>query len=233
MPEDLPPPAAPSTVSQLCRAALALVLCVLAAGLYFHGDRLSWEELKAQRDTLRGFTEARPVLSAAIFFLTYALVTSFALPIGPPLSVTAGALFDRVLGTLLVSCASTSGAAAAFLLSRYLFRDAVERRWGPRLEVVQRGVERDGAYYLLALRLSPLVPFTLINLAMGLTRMRLWTFWWVSQLGMLPITLLFVSAGVELGQMQSPRDALSPHLILLLSLAAVVPLAAQRIKYFR
>lgn len=225
MTEDPPPVNRQRPPPAWLRAVLGALL-LAAAGLAALGlaDHLSWEEIQARRDALHAWTDQDPVLAPVAFFVLYAVATSFALPIGPPLSVTAGALFGRLPGLVLVSCASTTGASVAFLLSRYLFRDAVERRWGPKLEPIRRGVARDGVYYLLALRLSPLAPFTLVNLGMGLTHLPLRTFWWVSQLGMLPISFCFVNAGVELGHVQSPQDELSPTLIVSLTLVGIVPL---------
>jgi uncharacterized membrane protein YdjX (TVP38/TMEM64 family) len=206
--------------------ALLLSSIVLAVALFYTlggAEHLSWQEIQGRRAALQQQAEEHPLLAVTLFLLVYAGVTSASIPLGTALSVLAGAVFERVLGTLLVSVASTAGASVSFLLSRYLFRDFVQRHWGNRLEAIQRGVERDGIYYLLALRLTPLVPYTLINLGLGLTRMPLRTFWWVSQLGMLPVTFLFVNAGAELRYVQSPRDILSPGLIVSLSLAALVP----------
>jgi uncharacterized membrane protein YdjX (TVP38/TMEM64 family) len=212
------------------RRGLVAGLLLLLVTAYFLTlqERLSWEAVQARRLELQQEVDRWPLLAPLAFSLFYAAVTSLALPITPPLSVLAGALFGRALALVVVSCGSTAGASVVFLLSRYLLRDAVERRWGTRLAALQRGVETEGVYYLLALRLSPVVPFTLINLGMGLTRMPLRTFWWVSQLGMLPIAFLFVNAGAELGQVQTPGDVLSPGLLISLSLAAVVPLGLRK-----
>jgi uncharacterized membrane protein YdjX (TVP38/TMEM64 family) len=165
------------------------------------------------------------LLSLLLFFLVYAAVTGLSLPVAAPLSLAAGALFGRWLGTAVVSAASTLGATAAFFSSRYVLRDFVRRRLGPRLEALDRGLDEDGAFYLLTLRLVPLVPFFLVNLGMGLTRVRLRTFVWVSWLGMLPGTFLYVNAGTELARVASPADALSPEVLLSLAALGVVPLA--------
>jgi len=204
-------------------ALLAVILIATFLGLGLQ-ERLSWEELRHQRGELAKLVEAHPLLSPLGFFLLYAIVTGLFVPAGPTLSVLAGAIFGRLFGILIVSCASTSGACLSFLLSRHLLGDYVQRRWGERLAPLYRGIARDGIWYLFALRLSPLIPFTLINLGMGLTRMPLRTFWWVSQVGMLPIAFLFVNAGAELRLVERPEDVLSPTLIVSLSLAALVPL---------
>jgi uncharacterized membrane protein YdjX (TVP38/TMEM64 family) len=221
-----PPKFAPRFGRRTVHRTLLLTLLLLCLVLYYAlggAEHLSWEQIQERRAALQQFAEQYPLLAVTIFVLAYATVTSLAIPLGPPLSVLAGAVFERILGTILVSCASTAGASIAFLLSRYLFRDFVQRHSGARLEAIQRGVERDGIYYLLALRLTPLVPYTLVNIGMSLTRMPLRTFWWVSQLGMLPISFCFVNAGAELRRVQSPQDILSPGLIVALSLLALVP----------
>src|SRR5262249_33433697 len=144
-----------------------------------------------------------------IYFALYVAVAALSLPFATLLTLAGGVLFGRWLGTLVVSFASTAGATLAFLASRYLLRDFVQRRFGRWLEPINRGVEADGAYYLLTLRLVPAFPFFVVNALMGLTPMRVGTYWWVSQLGMLPATFLYVNAGAELGQIQSARDVLS------------------------
>jgi uncharacterized membrane protein YdjX (TVP38/TMEM64 family) len=229
MTEDiLPPDVADRSGRRLpVRRGLLLALVLLLVGSFYAlggAEHLSWEEIQGRRAALQQLAEAHPLLAPLLFFLIYTATMSAAIPLGPPLSVLAGTLFERILGTLLVSFASTAGASVAFLLSRYLFRDFVQRHWGARLETIQRGVARDGIYYLLALRLSPLVPYTLVNIGMSLTGMPLRTFWWVSQLGMLPISFCFVNAGAELRYVQSPQEILSPALIAWLTLAALVPL---------
>ena len=128
-----------------------------------------------------------------------------------------------------MSLAATVGGTLAFLCTRYLFRDWVRQRFGDRLATVNRGVERDGACYLLALRLVPFVPFFLVNLGMGLTPMRVRTFLWASLLGMVPGTFLYVNAGTELGRLTSPLGILSPNVLLSLTLLGVVPLVLRRL----
>jgi len=209
------------------RRWLLLAVCVLAvAALYAYGPRedLSWEALQQRRAELEATVAEQPVRSRLIFVMVFLVAAALALPITPALTMTGGFLFGRWPALLLVSCASTAGASLAFMLSRYLLRGWVERRWGARLGPIQRGVERDGAFYLLTLRLSPLIPFSLINVGMGLTPMRLRTFWWVSQLGMLPVSFIFVHAGDAVGAMTTPADILSPPIAIALSLAALVPL---------
>ncbi len=143
------------------------------------------------------------------------------------LSLLAGALFGRWVGTAVVSVAATVGATVAMLAGRYVLQDWVQRRFGRRLAAVNRGVERDGAYYLLTLRLIPAVPYWLVNLGMGLTPIRVRTYVAASWVGMLPATFVYVNAGTELGRIESPRDVLSPGVLGALLLLACVPLAAK------
>jgi uncharacterized membrane protein YdjX (TVP38/TMEM64 family) len=208
-------------------AALAVgaVAAFFALGLQRY---LTWEALLAHRDQLKGYVDEHWWTALLVYFLIYVAVTGLSLPVAVVLSLAGGALFGRWWGTAVTSFASTAGATSAFLLSRYVLRDFVQRRWGRRLEAINRGLERDGSYYLLSLRLVPAFPFFLINLALGLTRMRVWTFWWVSQLGMLPGTFLYLNAGTELRDLHSPKDVWSPGLLASFALLAVFPLLVRQ-----
>jgi uncharacterized membrane protein YdjX (TVP38/TMEM64 family) len=201
-----------------------IALAVAAAYFLGAGEYLSWEYLRGRVDGLRAWVGEHRLLAVLTFFAVYAAATGLSLPVATGLTLIGGALFDFWLGLLVVSFASTLGATLAFLTVRYLFRDAVRRRLGDRLRFIDRGVEADGAYYLLALRLAPVVPFFVINAAMGLTRMRAGTFWLASQAGMLPVTAVYVNTGAQLGQLASPRDVLSPAFLVSLTLVGLVPL---------
>lgn len=231
-----PPAASPRPGPSWKRWAVAGAVVLAIAGFYaldLH-RYLSWVYLKGNVETLKGQVRQHLVLATVLFFLIYATVTALSLPVAAPLSLIAGALFERRwLGTTVVLLAATLGATLAFLTSRYLFRDLVQRRFGARLEPINRGVERDGAYYLFTLRLVPAFPFFLINLAMGLTRMRTWTFFWVSLVGMLPGTFLYVNAGTELSGIQEPKDALSPSVIASLALLGIAPLLLRKALQWR
>jgi uncharacterized membrane protein YdjX (TVP38/TMEM64 family) len=192
-------------------------------------DRLSLDQLRGRLDELRALADEHRVLALLTFFAAYVAVTALSLPVAAALSLLAGALFDRVWGTAVVSLASTLGATLAMLAARYLLRDAVERRYGRRLEALLRGVAREGAYYLFTLRLVLPFPFWLINLGMGLTRMPARTFAAVSWLGMLPGTVVYVNAGTEMGRMRSPADALTPGVLISLALLGVLPLALHKL----
>jgi pyruvate/2-oxoglutarate dehydrogenase complex dihydrolipoamide dehydrogenase (E3) component/uncharacterized membrane protein YdjX (TVP38/TMEM64 family) len=157
------------------------------------------------------------------------VVTALSLPGAAVMTVAAGALFGLLQGTLLVSFASTIGATLAFLVSRYLLRDAVQQRFGSRLAAINRGIERDGAFYLFTLRLVPAFPFFLINLLMGLTPIKAWTFYWVSQIGMLAGTLVYVNAGTQIAQLESLSGILSPDLLISFALLGLFPLLAKKV----
>ena len=210
----------------LAAAALAAALAAFFAG---GGARyLSFESLKAQQAALAAAYHANPWRAALGFFALYVAYTGFSLPGAGLLSLVAGAVFGLLGGTVLVSFASTLGATIAFLVARFLLRDWVQQRFAGRLAAINRGVARDGAFYLFLLRLTPAVPFFLINLAMGLTPMRAATFYWVSQLGMLAGTVVYVNAGTQLASLASPRDVLSWPLAGALLALGFFPLAAKK-----
>ena len=218
---------APRTFSRLlvAAAALAALGAFLAAGGP-HG--LSFESLKAEQAALQASYAAHPWRAALGFFVLYVAYTGFSLPGAGLLSLVAGAVFGLAWGTVIVSFASSIGATIAFLLARFVLRDWVQRRFAGRLAGINRGVEREGAFYLFTLRLTPAVPFFLINIAMGLTPLRARTFYWVSQLGMLAGTLVYVNAGTRLASLASPRDVLSWQLGAALLLLGLFPLAAKK-----
>jgi uncharacterized membrane protein YdjX (TVP38/TMEM64 family) len=208
----------------LAGLVLAVVL-FYALGL----DRLlSWDSLRSRRDELRALVDKHLGLAMLIFFCTYVTITGLSLPVAVYLSLLGGALFDLVLGTIVVSLAATLGATLAMLAARYLLRDLVQRRYGRRLEALRAGFERDGSYYLFTLRLVPLVPFFLINLGMGLTRMRARTFAAVSWLGMLPGTIVYVNAGTHLGRINTPGEVFSPSVVISLALLGILPLVLRK-----
>jgi sterol desaturase/sphingolipid hydroxylase (fatty acid hydroxylase superfamily)/uncharacterized membrane protein YdjX (TVP38/TMEM64 family) len=213
------------------RWGLVSVLALAVAGFYGLGlhDYVSWDYLRSHRDVLQGQVKEHLLLALVLFFLLYTAVAALSLPVATVLGLAAGAFFGRWLGTGVVSLAATMGGTLAFLCTRYLFRDWVWRRFGGRLAAVNWGVDRDGTYYLLALRLVPVVPFFLVNLGIGLTSVRVRTFLWVSLLGMLPGTFLYVNAGTELGRLDSPAGILSPGILLSLVLLGIVPLVLRRL----
>lgn len=215
----------PSPIRIVVGVLLAVAVAALLMVASRHGVNL--ETLKASRQVLLADVAAHPLAAAAGFFGVYVLATAVSLPIATVLTLAGGALFGVVEGTLLVSFASTSGATLAMLVSRFLFRDFVRRHAGRYLPQLERGLQRDGAFYLFSLRLVPIIPFFLVDVLAGLTPIRLVTYWWVSQLGMLPMTLVYVNAGTRLGSLSSPSDLLSPVLIGSLVALAVLPWLAR------
>ncbi|MBY0583437.1 MAG: FAD-dependent oxidoreductase [Sphingomonas sp.] len=193
---------------------LILLAAIAIAYFYFDlGHFLTLDALKASQATFGDHYRQSPVVVIAVFFLIYVAVTGASLPGAAILTLAAGALFGLVIGTVIVSFASSIGATLAFLASRYLFRDAVRGRFGDRLRAIDAGVARDGAFYLFTLRLVPAFPFFLVNLLMGLTTIRAGTFYIVSQLGMLAGTIVFVNAGTQLAGITSLSGIASPTLI--------------------
>lgn len=196
--------AAPERARWKMRLGLGLGLVVAAAIAYFaFGRYLTIEALVAQEEALRDFQRRQPTTAHAAAFIVYVLVTGLSLPGAALLTILYGWLFGAIRGVLLVSFASTLGASIAFSASRYLFRDVIQQRYQARLETLNQAIETEGAYYLFTLRLIPVIPFFLVNLLMGLTPIRLTTFWWVSQLGMLAGTIVYVSAGASLPSMRA------------------------------
>jgi uncharacterized membrane protein YdjX (TVP38/TMEM64 family) len=213
------------------RWLLAAVLVLAIAGFYLLGlDRyLSWEYVRAHLDMFQADVQENLAVAVLAFFGIYVALTALSLPAATVLSLLAGTLFGRWLGTAVVILAATAGASLACLTSRYLFQDFVQRRFGSRIEGIHRGVDRDGAYYLFTLRLVPVFPFFLINLGMGLTRMPVRTFAWVSLVGMLPGTFVYVNAGTALASIDSARGILSPGVLISLALLGIVPLALRKL----
>lgn len=204
---------------------LALAVVLIAAYFVFDLGRVfSLATFKSHQAVINAYYAAHPLRTAALFALLYISVTAISLPGTALLTVSAGAIFGLVPGVLLVSFASAAGATLAFLSSRYFLRDWVQRRFGAQLAAFNRGIERDGAYYLMFLGLTPVFPYFLINLVMGITPMRVLTFYWASQAGMLIETILIVNAGTELAKVESLAGLLSPALLLSLALIGLVPL---------
>jgi len=216
-------------------ALVAVIVALLAA--YFAldlGRFLSIGFFKAQQTEFDAFFHARPLLAAGLFFVIYVVVTGVSFPGAALMTLIAGALFGLWWGTIIVSFASTIGATLAFLASRFLFRDFVLEKFGDRLRSINEGVAREGGFYLFTLRLVPLFPFFVINLVMGLTPMRAWRFYWVSQIGMLAGTIVYVNAGTQIARIDSAQGILSPGLLVSFALLGVFPLIAKRgVEYVR
>ena len=213
------------------KATLVLVLlgAIVAYFVFDLGQILSLENFKASQADIVAAKDANPVLYISGFFLLYVAVTGLSIPGAAIMTLIAGALFGVLIGTIIVSFASTLGATLAFLSARFVLRDWVQGKFGERLRAIDEGLEKDGAFYLFTLRLIPVFPFFVINLLMGLTRIKTRTFFWVSQLGMLPATIVFVNAGTQMSRIESTAGLLSPALIASFVALALVPWAAKAI----
>lgn len=205
---------------------VALVVAFFVFGL---GEYLTLSALQSGRGRLVAIVEGDPITSSVAFFAFYVAVTALSLPGAAVMTLAAGAIFGLWWGLVLVSFASSVGATFAFLLSRTLLRSWVQSRFGARLGTINDGFERDGAFYLFGLRMVPVVPFFVVNLLMGLTSIGIATFYWVSQVGMLAATFVYVFAGTQLAGVTALGDIMSPGLIVALSLLGLFPLAARRL----
>jgi len=208
---------------------LAVIFIALIAAFFILdlGQYFSLEYLKEQKQALNEFYRGNPVLVIAAFFLVYVVITSLGLPAAVILTLAAGAIFGFWTGTILVSFASTIGATVAFLLTRYLFRDAIQAKFGDRLEAINNGIEREGAFYVFGLRLVPIFPFFMINSVLALTKLKTHTFYWASQLGMLAGTAVFVNAGTQLATIDSLSGILEPKILASFVLLGVFPIIAK------
>ena len=209
---------------------IAILLLLLGAFFVFDlGRFLSLAYLKSQQANFAALYAERPAVVIGAYALVYIVVFALALPVGAVMTLAGGALFGLAVGTVVVSFASSIGALLAFLASRHLLADSVRARFGQRLVEVDKGIGRDGAFYLFTLRLIPAIPPAAINLLFGLTKMRGWTFYWVSQLGMLAGTLVYINAGTQLAQIESASGILKPGLIASFVLLGLFPLVAKKV----
>jgi len=214
------------------RSRLVVLLLVVAAIAAFFASGahryFTFEHIKAEQGRLAARFHAQPAATVAVFLAVYIGVAALALPGAALLTLAAGGIFGFVWGVVIVSFASSIGATLSFLLCRFVMRDWVRQRYASRLQAVDRGIEREGAFYLFTLRLIPAAPFFVVNVLMGLTGLRTWTFYWVSQLGMLAGTIVYVNAGTQLAAIDSPRGILSPALIGAFLLLGFFPLVAKK-----
>ena len=209
-------------------ASLIAIVLILLLFLDLH-HYLTLEHLKYSKDKLNSYYQDNPLIVLATYFIIYLTSAAFSIPGATVLTLAGGALFGLVEGTLVVSFASTIGATLAMLISRLLLKDWVHNRFADQMKKINSGILKEGTFYLFALRLLPAVPFFVINLVMGLTHIRTVTFFWVSQLGMLPATLVYVNAGSELGKVQTIDDILSSSLIISFLLLGIFPLLVKKI----
>lgn len=215
----------------MTKSKLLLVLLVLIAlGSYFTldlGQYLSLQYAQSRLAEIQAYRDNHFVFSACLYFAVYVIATALSIPGAIIITLVGGAIFGLFWGTLLVSFASSIGATLAFLVSRLILRDWVEKRFGDYLAPINRGIERDGNFYLFSIRMVPLFPFFIVNLLMGLTSIRTFSYYWVSQLGMLLGTIVYVNAGSELAQIESVSGLVSAPVLFSLVLLGVLPLVAR------
>lgn len=232
---DSPGPVAASPVRKLVLFAIVLALVVVVYSQF--RDTLTLQRLAEHESTLREYRTTHPILVYGAAFLLYVTITALSIPGATAMSLAMGWFFGFLPAVVLVSFASTTGATLAFLLSRYLLRDSVQQKFGGKLAGIERALEREGAFYLFTLRLLPVVPFFVINLVMGLTPLRVWTFWWVSQVGMLPGTSIYVYAGSQVPELQQLAEKgvgqiLNWQTILAFTLLGLFPITIKKIMQF-
>ncbi|MDZ4686138.1 MAG: TVP38/TMEM64 family protein [Planctomycetaceae bacterium] len=226
------PPRLPRLI--LRRIVIVTVLGTLAALWFAYRDQFTLAVIADRETELRELIAEHPVMMLAAAFAIYVTLTGLSLPGAAGLTLLYGWLFGFWRGLVLVSFASTLGATIAFLLSRFLFRNAIQARFGERLTRFNESLRNEGAFYLFTLRLVPAVPFFILNAVMGLTQLPTWTFWWVSQLGMLPGTAVYLSAGAAVPDLQTlaehgPQGILSPQLFAAFVILGIFPLVVKRI----
>lgn len=209
---------------------LALLAAFIVAGLWLlPRDLLTLSALQHARAAAVDGYLRQPFFASLLYFLLYVVITALSIPGATLLTLLGAAVLPFGLAILLVSFASTTGALLAMLVSRYLLADWVSQRFARQMATVNAGIAREGAFYLFALRLMPLLPFFVVNLLAGLTRIGVRRYWWVSQLGMLPATLIYLNAGRQLSQLHSLQDILSPGILLALTLTGLLPLVSRRL----
>lgn len=214
-----------------------IIACVIVLGIaafqYFDlGQYLTLEYIKLSQSKLQELYLGNRVLVIISYMVIYIAVTALSLPGAVVLTLAGGGLFGLMVGTLAVSFASTIGATLACLVSRFFLREWVQNKFGDKLTTINNGVEKEGAFYLFSLRLVPIFPFFMINLLMGLTRMRLSTFYWVSQIGMLAGTIVFVNAGKELAKIDSLSGIMSPGLLGSFVVLGLFPITVKKLLSF-
>jgi len=211
-------------------AILIFIAFLIVAVKIFHLDQyLTLSYLKGSLEELKALYENHKLMVITCYFTVYVLTTSLSIPGASPLSIAGGAIFGFWVTTIVVSFASTIGATLACFVSRFLLRDWIQNKFGDKIVKVNEGIEKEGAFYLFTLRLIPVFPFWMINLVMGLTNMSLFKFYWVSQIGMLPGTMVFVNAGKELAKIESIKGILSPSLIVSFALIGIFPITVKKL----
>lgn len=211
---------------------IIIVAAIIAAALFKYfdlGQYLTLAYLKESQEHFYQLYREHRVMVIGGYMAIYITVTALSLPGAAVMTLAGGALFGLLVGTVVVSFASTIGATIACMVSRFLLRDWVQNKFGDRLQTINEGVSKEGAFYLFTVRLIPVFPFFIINLLMGLTKMRILTFFWVSQLGMLAGTIVFVNAGKELAKIDSLQGILSPGLLASFIILGLFPLTVKKL----
>ncbi|HFQ80653.1 MAG TPA: TVP38/TMEM64 family protein [Desulfobacterales bacterium] len=208
--------------------AFIIVLLMVVFRYYDLGQYITLAYLKSSQARFLALYQADRLLVISAYMGIYILVTALSLPGAVVLTLAGGGLFGLLVGTVVVSIASTIGATLACLVSRFLLREWVAAKFGAKLTAINEGIEREGAFYLFTLRLVPVFPFFMVNLLMGLTQMRLFTYFWVSQLGMLAGTIVYVNAGKELAGIDSLSGIMSPGLLASFVVLGLFPIAARK-----
>lgn len=206
-----------------------VILVIILFKVFGLDQYLTLTYLKEQQAHFAQLYAANKLVVISVYMLTYIIVTALSLPGAAIMTLAGGALFGLVTGTIVVSFASTIGATCACIVARYLLRDWVQKKFGEKLTKINEGMEKEGGFYLFSLRLVPIFPFFVINLAMGLTTIRLVTYYWVSQIGMLPATIVFVNAGKELAKLDSLKGILSPGLLISFALLGLLPIITKKL----
>lgn len=220
-----------SNRTKLIAFAVLLVVVIVIAVMF--RDSLTLESLAKQENALRGFQESNPLLLYGMAFLLYVAVAGLAIPGAAPLSLAYAWFFGFWPALILVSFASTIGATISFLMSRFLLRDSIQSKFGDRLKLINQSLEKEGAFYLFTIRLIPAIPFFIVNLVMGLTPLKTSTYWWVSQIGMLPGTAVFVFAGSSVPSLDELAKngiggILTPKVIIAFVILGLFPLAVKK-----
>ncbi len=205
---------------------LLLISTVIFIGITF-SQYLTLENAKNQHEVLTLYIESHLTTAVLVYFFAYILLTAFSVPGATVVTLLGAALFGFWTSLILVSFASSIGATLAFISSRYLLRNWVQTKFTTKLEVINQGINQNGASYLFSLRLIPIFPFFLINLVMGLTPISTLKFYWVSQLGMLPGTAVYLNAGTQLSDISNLSDIASPSVVISFILLGLFPLTAK------
>lgn len=218
----------------LIKIIIVILLCGLVLGAqYFHiGHYLTLDSIRENQFLLESYQENYPFVFTGIFFMAYVAITSLSIPGATAMTLLAGALFGLWQGLIIVSFASTIGATLAFLIARFLLRDWLQKKYPHQLDILNNGFKKEGLFYLFALRLIPLFPFFLINILTSIMPIKTRHFYAISQIGMLPGTMVYVYAGTQLSKLQSLADITSPSVLLSFILLGLFPLLAKKVIFF-